>query len=76
MPDLLILIGTLGGLFFFGFIGFIIGPLVCGLFLTVWDIYGTTFKDVLPPVESLAAGQTKKAEPNLLAREKGESKTS
>ena len=50
MPDLLILVGTLGGLFLFGPIGFIVGPLVCGLFLTVWDIYGTTFKDILPPV--------------------------
>jgi predicted PurR-regulated permease PerM len=50
MPDLLILVGTLGGLFLFGPIGFIIGPLVCGLFLTVWDIYGATFKDILPPV--------------------------
>jgi predicted PurR-regulated permease PerM len=53
MPDLLILIGTLGGLFLFGPIGFIVGPIVCGLFLTVWDIYGTTFKEVLPPVKSL-----------------------
>ncbi len=52
MPDLLILIGTLGGLFLFGPIGFIVGPIVCGLFLTVWDIYGATFKGVLPPVES------------------------
>jgi hypothetical protein len=26
---------------------------VCGLFLTVWDIYGVTFKDLLPPVKSL-----------------------
>ena len=59
MPDLLILIGTLGGLFFFGPIGFIIGPLVCGLFLTVCDIYGATFKDVLPPVQSLASGEAK-----------------
>jgi predicted PurR-regulated permease PerM len=55
MPDLLILIGTLGGLFLFGPIGFIIGPIICGLFLTVWDIYGTTFKEVLPPVESFRA---------------------
>ena len=55
MPDLLILLGTLGGLFLFGPIGFIVGPIVCGLFLTVWDIYGTTFKDVLPPVESFRA---------------------
>jgi predicted PurR-regulated permease PerM len=52
MPDLLILIGTLGGLFLFGPIGFIVGPIVCGLFLTVWDIYGATFKEILPPVTS------------------------
>ena len=52
MPDLLILVGTLGGLFLFGPIGFIVGPIVCGLFLTVWDIYGVTFKDLLPPVKS------------------------
>jgi predicted PurR-regulated permease PerM len=56
MPDLLILIGTLGGLFLFGPIGFIVGPIVCGLFLTVWDIYGATFKDVLPPVKRLQSG--------------------
>ena len=52
MPDLLILIGTLGGLFLFGLIGFIVGPIVCGLFLTVWDIYGATFREFLPPVTS------------------------
>jgi predicted PurR-regulated permease PerM len=52
MPDLLILIGTLGGLFLFGPMGFIVGPIVCGLFLTVWDIYGTTFREILPPVTS------------------------
>ena len=50
MPDLLILVGTLGGLFLFGPIGFIVGPIVCGLFLTIWDIYGTTFRDILPPI--------------------------
>lgn len=52
MPDLLILIGTLGGLFLFGPIGFIAGPLVFGLLLTVWEIYGATFREVLPPVGS------------------------
>lgn len=51
MPDLMILVGTLGGLFFFGPVGFIIGPIVCGLFLTVWDIYGTAFRHILPPVK-------------------------
>lgn len=51
MPDLLVFVGTLGGLFFFGPIGFIAGPIVCGLFITVWDIYGTTFREILPPVK-------------------------
>jgi predicted PurR-regulated permease PerM len=59
MPDLLILIGTLGGLFLFGPIGFIVGPVVCGLFLTALDIYGTAFKEVLPPVKSLESDATK-----------------
>lgn len=70
MPDLLILIGTLGGLFFFGPIGFIIGPLVCGLFLTVCDIYGATFKDVLPPVHNLTPGELKHPDPPLKGEEK------
>jgi predicted PurR-regulated permease PerM len=43
MPDLLVLVGTLGGLYLFGPIGFIVGPIVCGLFLTVWQIYRETF---------------------------------
>ncbi len=49
MPDLLILVGTLGGLVLFGAAGIILGPIVAALFITVWDIYGTTFKDMLPP---------------------------
>ena len=60
MPDLLILVGTLGGLFLFGPIGFIVGPIVCGLFLTVWTIYGATFRDVLPPVKSLGTTEVDK----------------
>jgi predicted PurR-regulated permease PerM len=65
MPDLLILIGTLGGLFLFGPIGFIVGPIVCGLFLTVWEIYGATFKEILPPVRSLRSGDLKPAKGTL-----------
>ena len=55
MPDLLILLSTLGGIIFFGALGFIIGPIVAALFVTVWDIYGTTFKDVLPPTGAATA---------------------
>lgn len=65
MPDLLILVGTLGGLYLFGPSGFIVGPIVCGLFLTVWEIYGTTFREILPPVKSLRSGELKKSEPAL-----------
>ena len=75
MPDLLILIGTLGGLFLFGPVGFIIGPLICGLFLTVWEIYGVTFKDVLPPVGELGSSQLKIADPDLTVRGKSESQS-
>ena len=49
MPDLLILISTLGGLTLFGATGFVIGPIVAALFLTVWELYGTAFHDMLPP---------------------------
>ncbi|NIR43596.1 MAG: AI-2E family transporter [Gemmatimonadetes bacterium] len=48
MPDLLILLGTLGGLIIFGAVGIIIGPIIAALFVTIWDIYGAAFKGVLP----------------------------
>ncbi len=47
MPDLLILLSTLGGIFLFGAVGFIIGPIIAALFITVWDIYGAAFHEVL-----------------------------
>ena len=48
MHELLILFGTLGGIFMFGAVGIIIGPIVAALFVTVWEIYGVAFKEVLP----------------------------
>ena len=51
MHELLIFLGTLGGLFMFGVVGIIIGPIIAALFVTVWDIYGVSFKDVLPAVK-------------------------
>jgi predicted PurR-regulated permease PerM len=48
MSDLMILVSTLGGLFLFGAVGFIIGPIIAALFVTVWEIYGAVFHDVLP----------------------------
>jgi predicted PurR-regulated permease PerM len=48
LPDLMVLLSTLGGLVLFGPVGFIIGPIVAALFVTVWDIYGEVFSGVLP----------------------------
>jgi len=50
MHDLLILFSTLGGIAMFGIIGIIIGPIIAALFVTIWDIYGVVFKDVLPKI--------------------------
>jgi predicted PurR-regulated permease PerM len=59
MHDLLILFSTLGGIALFGFIGFVIGPIVAALFVTVWEIYGVVFQDVLPEVSSLVRHSSK-----------------
>lgn len=48
LSDLLILVSTLGGIALFGALGFLIGPIVAALFVTVWDIYGDVFRGVLP----------------------------
>jgi len=53
MHDLLILFGTLGGIAMFGIVGFIIGPIVAALFVTVWEIYGSAFQDVLKKAANL-----------------------
>jgi len=50
MHDLMILFSTLGGIMMFGVLGFVIGPIVAALFVTIWDIYGVAFADVLPSV--------------------------
>jgi predicted PurR-regulated permease PerM len=47
LPDLMILVGTLGGIFLFGAVGFIIGPIICALFITIWEIYDVAFQVVL-----------------------------
>ena len=56
MSDLMVLLSTLGGLAMFGIVGFVIGPLIAAIFITVWEIYGVAFRDVLPetfPIEKV-----------------------
>ncbi|MBK7701543.1 MAG: AI-2E family transporter [bacterium] len=56
LHELLIFFGTVGGLLLFGMAGFIVGPVVAGLFVSVLDIYGSAFNDNLqdagPPADA------------------------
>jgi hypothetical protein len=47
MSDLLILFSTLGGIAAFGAIGFIVGPIIAALFITIWEIFGKAYRDDL-----------------------------
>jgi len=57
MHDLFVLFGTLGGIALFGIIGIIIGPIIAALFITIWEMYGDTFRDYLPEVGELSQSQ-------------------
>jgi len=43
MPDYLVLISTLGGITWFGLSGFVIGPTIAALFITVWEMMGKDY---------------------------------
>lgn len=43
LPDYIILLSTLGGIVVFGLSGFVIGPIIAGLFVTVWDMFVEEF---------------------------------
>jgi predicted PurR-regulated permease PerM len=47
LHDVLILFSTLGGILAFGPLGFIIGPILAGLFVTSWEIFAVAYRDVL-----------------------------
>ena len=42
MPDYVVLISTLGGMAMFGLNGFVIGPVIAAMFMSVWDIYASS----------------------------------
>ncbi len=42
LPDYLILISTLGGIEIFGLNGFVVGPLIAAMFVTVWQMLAET----------------------------------
>jgi predicted PurR-regulated permease PerM len=47
MPDLLILLSTLGGISFFGAAGLVLGPMLAALLITVLSIYSRVFANWL-----------------------------
>jgi predicted PurR-regulated permease PerM len=44
MHNLLVLMSTLGGIFAFGFIGVVIGPILGAMFLSIWKIYAQVYE--------------------------------
>lgn len=71
LPDLMILLGTLGGVVVFGAAGVIVGPIVAALFITVWEIYGVAFRDVLPSPVPVGSGRRGAAAGALRSPETG-----
>ncbi len=57
MHDLMIFFSTLGGIAVFGVMGFIIGPAIAALFITIVDIYGAEFQDQLSLLENAGANE-------------------
>jgi predicted PurR-regulated permease PerM len=43
MPDFLVLLSTLGGLGLFGLSGFVAGPCIAALFITVWEMFAREY---------------------------------
>ncbi len=55
MHDLMVFFATLGGIGMFGPMGFILGPMIAALFLSILDIYSEEFKEDLPKADPPAA---------------------
>jgi predicted PurR-regulated permease PerM len=43
MPDYVVLIATLGGIGLFGLSGFVAGPVIAALFITVWEMFAREY---------------------------------
>ena len=54
MHDLLIFFTTIGGMSVFGIMGFIVGPVIAALFVTLLEIYVMEFKPILDEASGIA----------------------
>jgi predicted PurR-regulated permease PerM len=57
MHELLIFFSTLGGLLMFGVMGFIVGPILAALFVTVWEMFATAHRAALAQRSSAASDE-------------------
>ena len=62
MHALFVLLATLGGITMFGILGVIIGPIIAALFITIWEIYGNSFREYLSEA-GVNLYQDKKSDP-------------
>lgn len=49
MPDYLVLVSTLGGISVFGINGFVLGPVIAAIFISVWNIFSEANKERSSP---------------------------
>ena len=59
LPDFMVLLSTLGGFSLFGMDGFVTGPMLAVLFVTVWKIFMDEFK---PPLTLDGSGPARAAD--------------
>jgi predicted PurR-regulated permease PerM len=59
MPDLLVMLTTLGGLVLFGASGIVIGPLIGALSITVWKLWGSAIDKARSTESREGAGELK-----------------
>ena len=57
MPDLLVLLTTLGGLALFGAAGLLVGPIIGALYLTVWRLWGDAMDEAASVAGAALGGQ-------------------
>jgi predicted PurR-regulated permease PerM len=61
LPDVVVLITTLGGIVVLGINGFILGPLIAAMFVSLWHLHGDSRAPEWPDDEPLATAQALQA---------------
>ena len=68
MHELMVFFSTLGGISIFGVMGFIIGPIIAALFISILDVYSIEFKPQLDVAQSLKTDEDLKVAADELTK--------